>query len=122
MITQERRPAGDRAANATNKNTSILPVQDTETWLELFARRVLADALCEASARYWEKRADALEAAAPRPDDFHGEATREELNAAWTRCMADAARCRAHAELLRDRSVSAARDEWQNLLNREVAA
>ncbi|MDK9347951.1 hypothetical protein [Propionibacterium freudenreichii] len=93
-----------------------------ESWIETFARRVIADALCEASARYWAHRADVLEAAAPRPDEFHGRATRDELNAAWIRCHADARRCRAHAALLRDHSVSAARDDWAACLDREVAA
>lgn len=92
----------------------------TETWLETFTRRVLADALCEASARYWLRRAEVLEAAAPRPDDFHGHATREELSAAWRRCMADARRCRTHAALLRDREVSAAREDWGDLVDRGV--
>lgn len=119
---QGRRAGNSTAAVTITTNTSSLPVQDTESWPETFARRVLADALCEASAKYWEHRAETFEWCAPRADDYHGQATRDELNAAWLRCMADARRCRAHAALLRDRSVSAARDEWQNLLNREVAA
>lgn len=121
MITQERRPAGNWTANSTtNKNTSILPVQYTETWLETFTRRVIVDALNEATATYWAHRAEVLEDAAPRPDEFHGKATREELSASWQRCHHDADLCRRHAALLRDREVSAARDDWGDLLTLEA--
>ena len=111
--TQERRPAGDWTANSTtDKNDS----QYTETWLETFVRRVVTDALLEASARYWEHRADVLEDAAPRPGEFTGRATREELSAAWQRCHRDADMCRRHALLLRDRDVHSARDDLEDLL------
>lgn len=123
--TQERRPAGNWTANQTDTTTaSSVPPEgmDGETWISLFTRRVLADALCEASARYWERRAATFEDAAPRPGEFHGRASREELSAAWQRCHRDADRCRRHAELLRDRSVSAARDDWSDLVAGEVAA
>jgi hypothetical protein len=66
------------------------------------AARVLQDALTEATADYWEQRAQAFEAAAPKLGGYHGNATREELNEAWTRCHDTAAACRAHAQLIRE--------------------
>jgi hypothetical protein len=64
------------------------------------AARVLQDALTEATAEYWLHRADQFEAAAPKLGEYHGHATQEELNEAWTRCRATAAVCRRHAELI----------------------
>ena len=66
------------------------------------AARVLQDALIEATADYWEQRARDFEAAAPKLGEYHGNATRDELNEAWTRCHATAATCRAHAQLIRE--------------------
>jgi hypothetical protein len=68
--------------------------------IDHFRARVLQDALTEATAEYWLHRADQFEDAAPRLGEFHGDATREELNEAWTRCHATAAACRAHADLI----------------------
>lgn len=115
------RPGHDTGAASTNTFTaSIIPPEGIDPWLDMFVRRVIADALNEASARYWTRRAEALEDAAPRPGEFHGKATREELSSAWRRCHADAERCRRHAELLRDRSVSACRDDWGELVDLEA--
>jgi hypothetical protein len=66
------------------------------------AARVIQDALTEPTAEYWLQRAEQFEDAAPRLNEFHGTATRDELNEAWTRCHATAAACRAHAQLLMD--------------------
>jgi len=64
-----------------------------------FRCRVLADALSEATRDYWRRRAEAFEDAAPRPGDFPGRATPEELRAARRRCLDAAAACRARASL-----------------------
>ena len=118
--TWKGRPGSDtEAATAEAITASSIPPR-TESWLETFTRRVIVDALNEATAAYWAHRADVLEAAAPRPDEFHGKATREELSAAWRRCHADADMCRRHAALLRDRSVSACRDDWADLVDLEA--
>ena len=114
-----RRGHDSPTVSTTTITTSSIPPQTTETWLETFTRRVIVDALNEASARYWDHRADVLEDAAPKPGEFTGKATRAELSAAWRRCHADAERCRRHAALLRDRSVSACRDDWADLLTLE---
>jgi hypothetical protein len=70
------------------------------SYLEHFARRVLQDAMTSATAAYWRRRADTLEAAAPQPGDYRGHATDEELEEARTRCRAVAAACRAHADVI----------------------
>ncbi len=68
--------------------------------IDHFRARILQDALTEATAQYWVHRAQQFEAAAPTLSEFHGTATREELNEAWTRGHATAAACRAHADLV----------------------
>ena len=64
-----------------------------------FTARVLADAMSEGTAIFWERRARELEAAAPRPGDFRGRATEAELAEAGRRCREAAAACRARASL-----------------------
>ena len=70
--------------------------------IDHFRARILQDALTEATAAYWEQRAEQFEAAAPKLGEYHGSATPDELNEAWTRCHATAATCRAHAQLIRE--------------------
>lgn len=64
-----------------------------------FHHRVVSDALAEATANYWERRARTFADAAPRPGDYTGRATRAELTAARERCLSAAAACRARASL-----------------------
>jgi hypothetical protein len=61
--------------------------------------RVVAEAIRDAESWQWLRRAAEWETAAPKPTDYHGGATREELSAAWRRCMETAAACRARAEV-----------------------
>jgi hypothetical protein len=68
--------------------------------IDHFRARILQDALTEATAQYWLQRAEQFEDAAPRLDEYRGNATRDELNEAWTRCYATAAACRRHADLI----------------------
>jgi hypothetical protein len=67
-----------------------------------FQRRVIADAVLDASATRWLKRAEEFEAARPRHGDFHGQATREQLHARWDELTEIAKACRAKAALLRE--------------------
>ena len=84
--------------------TVAIPGQTSHLTLDLdhFRARILQDALTEATADYWEQRARDFEAAAPKIGEYHGCATRDELNEAWTRCHATAATCRAHVQLIRE--------------------
>lgn len=104
----ERRPIGETWAASETHNSHCL--KDTErapessrhvdgARLAHFHARVLADALSEATATFWERRARDFEAAAPRAGDWPGRATEVELRAASERCAATAAACRARASL-----------------------
>jgi hypothetical protein len=85
-----------------------------------FRVRVLQDAMTEATADLWLRRAQQFEDAAPRKDDFRGNASDEELLGAHERCLAIAAACRAHAQLLRDKIPEEISDEVWHVLG-EVA-
>lgn len=68
--------------------------------LDHFRARILQDALTEATATYWLRRAHQFEQAAPRLGEYHGQASREHLRDAWIQCMATAEACRRHADLI----------------------
>jgi hypothetical protein len=85
-----------------------------------FRARILQDALTEATAQYWIHRAYQFQQAAPRPDEFRGNATAEELRQRWRNCKDTAQACLRHAELLRDSAPEEISDEvWRAL--QEVA-
>lgn len=66
-----------------------------------FSACVVADAMYESEGAYWLRRAAALEWARPRPGDFTGRATAEEIRERDRRLAEQAAACRARAELHR---------------------
>lgn len=66
-------------------------------YVEHFRARVLQDALTEATAAYWLRRARQFEAARPRPGDYHGAATVDELRDGWRRLTGVAQACRNRA-------------------------
>jgi hypothetical protein len=70
--------------------------------LEHFRARLLQDCLTEATAAYWVHRAYQFQEAAPKPGDFHGQATRAQLAEARGRCLAIALACRRRAQLIMD--------------------
>ena len=99
--------AGDTSSlpRATCGRPNSSPVVDPrvatlEAAVTRFAERVLQDMLTAALPRHWQARAEALEAARPRPEDFHGRATPEALAERWERLTEAAAACREHADLL----------------------
>ena len=63
--------------------------------------RAIQDVLQMASAATWERRAEASEFARPRPGDFNGGATEQELALRDARLAREAEACRNHARLLR---------------------
>ncbi len=67
---------------------------------EQLRTRVVREALRDATAHTWTRRAQALEWARPRPSDFPGRATPDELAARDARLAEQAAACRHRAELL----------------------
>ena len=72
----------------------------TGDYLEHFQRRVLQDAIASAHAAQLIRRAEQFEAARPRPGDFHGRATREELSRRWRELTEIAAALRAKAQVV----------------------
>jgi hypothetical protein len=66
-----------------------------------FARRAAEEALTTAMPGFWERRAEQLEDARPRPTDFNGRASSAALAERDRRLAELAAACREHAELLR---------------------
>lgn len=62
--------------------------------------RFLQDAFTEARAAQWRRRAEAFEWCRPRPGDFNGRATADELAARDARLARLARLCRFHARLI----------------------
>lgn len=62
-----------------------------------FRRRVVQDAIADAMATQWRRRAATFEWARPRPGDWPGRATAADLKAQDARLAAIAAACRARA-------------------------
>lgn len=67
--------------------------------LDHFQHRVIQDALADATALYWNNRADAFENARPRAGDYRGQATLRDINAADQRCREAAEACRRRARV-----------------------
>ena len=67
---------------------------------EKVRRRAVQDAITGALAWQLRRRAEVFEAAAPRPEDFHGKASRDELAEAWRRCHGVALALRSKATLV----------------------
>jgi hypothetical protein len=70
---------------------------DVVEHIDHFQRRVIQDAIADADATYWLRRAEMFEAARPRAGDYHGRATRADLAAADQRCRDAAEACRKRA-------------------------
>jgi hypothetical protein len=111
-----------------------LPEAD-DAYLQHFRARVLQDALTEATAEYWEYRAQQLEDAIPpaghyrKPvyvtdtpaearerkeewrTEYRGNATPEDITAAVVECANTVAACRRHARLLRESMPEPISDE-----------
>jgi hypothetical protein len=93
-------------------------MSDLAAYVEHFRARVLQDALNEASAAYWQRRAKAYEdAARPRPAEWLGFQTTPAERAARRQRMQDtAAACRSKAAvcLLQDAPTDEVRDALVN--------
>jgi hypothetical protein len=61
--------------------------------------RLVTDCLAEATTSYWERRAAAFFDAMPRPGDFNGRATAEDLSASFVRCAGIVQACRQRAQV-----------------------
>jgi hypothetical protein len=67
---------------------------------EQLRKRAVQQAILEAEAWFWCWRAEQFHAAAPKPDDFHGNASHDDLLDAWSRCRDTALACRRKAAFL----------------------
>lgn len=83
-----------------------MTLADTITHLDHFQHRVVQDALKDAHPGYWLHRARIFENARPRPDDYTGNATPEDIAALDQRLAESAAACRARAQVHRERAVA----------------
>ena len=107
--TQERPGWGPEAAHKSfggdthslrdNGPVRLVPAVDAQ--LSRYAVRMLEDAITEAMPWHWMRRAEDLDNARPRPGDYRGQATSEDLADRYARLTEQAAACREHAELLR---------------------
>ncbi len=106
MLPERQGPpaANRRASSGVSDDHHRVPVPgdmlaELVEHIDHFQRRVLLDAVLDAWASHWERRARALEAARPVPGDYTGQATREQLSAQWQRLTVAAAACRARAQV-----------------------
>ena len=88
--------------------------------LDHFRGRILQDALTEATAQYWVHRAHQFQQAAPRLEEYRGQATAEQLRERWRECKATSQACLRHADLLRGDYPEPISDEVTSVLE-EVA-
>ena len=69
--------------------------------LDHFGYRLLRDAMNEATAGYWLRRAEDFERARPRPGDYAGQATEVDIARRDARLREAAQACRAKAAAVR---------------------
>lgn len=72
---------------------------DLSAYVEHFRARVLQDALNEATSSYWLRRADQFTAAMPRPGEFNGQRTGDQLNEKVVELTAIVQACRVRASV-----------------------
>ena len=92
-MTEYRSRPSDQTGTATcyTDADSVTPAHEPISYLERFGRRVLQDALSEASAAYWRRRANDLRAARHRAGDFLPPGRLEAARTRW-RELTEAAR------------------------------
>jgi hypothetical protein len=74
-----------------------MKLTDLPEHVDNFRRRVMADALQEATAAYWRRRAQTFATALPREGDFTGRATPDEIEARRQRVAAVVLACSERA-------------------------
>ena len=107
--TQERRPWGTDGAQEEFRGSAPTvrdngPIRLAPALVDELTRpavRAVQESITAAQPCTWLRRARQLEDARPRPGDWHGQATREDLADRYARLTEQAAACREHAELLR---------------------
>jgi hypothetical protein len=97
MPEERKSPAGNGALSKMSGDDNRASLSHDADYFAHFRARVLQDALNEALAIQWERRARTYLAARPRPGDFHGRKSREDLSAKWRELTEVAEACRARA-------------------------
>ena len=72
---------------------------DSTGLVQDFRSRLLQEVLAEATRSYWLRRARVYEQALPRPGDFTGRASRDDLQARRQRLQMVVATCRQRADV-----------------------
>ncbi|WP_299051791.1 hypothetical protein [uncultured Nocardioides sp.] len=72
---------------------------ELDAYVAHFQARVLQDAMREATATYWRRRAQTFLDARARPGDFLGNSTLEQRRARWCRLTEIAKACEARAQV-----------------------
>lgn len=67
-----------------------------------FAYRCVQEAMAQSLPAFWRRRAETLESCRPKPGDFNGLATPQELADRGERLRLEALACQRHAQLLED--------------------
>ncbi len=117
---RESRPtlAGNRtagfSAGAETANSFARRTDTTRSLAEHLAGRLLQETLSNGLAATWRRRQRVLLAARPRPEDFHGQASRQELRDRWQRLTEAAAAC-GHAAELAEHTGGIFPEVWQAL-------
>lgn len=101
------RPVREAASNVSVDDGDTTIIGQALGNLPHMTRRLLQEALSDAWRPQQLNRAAQWRAAAPRPGDFPGQATREDLRDAWRRCHAIARAFERRAELCPSELISA---------------
>src|SRR5690625_168436 len=104
---ETRPPQGEPGSNNTpsiTERTNYATNAEGPAWslsdhLAHFECRILSDALQQATADHWRARAQAFTDAIPRPDDYTGNATPEQLEARARSMRSKAEACRIAASI-----------------------
>ena len=123
-MTEYRSRPSDQTGTAPcyTDNASVTAANEPISYMEHFGRRVLLDALNEASATYWRRRAEALRAARHREGDYLPDDRLEAARAKWRQLTEAAAACDARARFIEMYGHELYAHEVASVLAEEVAA
>ena len=123
MMEYRSRPSDQTGtAPCYTDNASVTAANEPISYMEHFGRRVLLDALNEASATYWRRRAEALRAARHREGDYLPDDRLEAARAKWRQLTEAAAACDARARFIEMYGHELYAHEVASVLAEEVAA
>ncbi len=114
---------GDKSmVAAPNDTMAARRARSVVTYAEHFARRVLLDAINEATADYWRRRAEALRGARHRVGDYLPPGRLQAARARWAELTAIADACEAKATFVEMYGNELHAVEVAAVMGEEVAA